>query len=105
MPVYKKLREILDSGKLGKVNLITMNFGSFKEYNGMFRKGLFMEENRDVYRCGTENESRIEKGISSIIESRRSIRKYTDQEVGHDQIEEIMKAASWAPSAKNRQPF
>ena len=25
MPVYKKLREILDSGKLGKVNLITMN--------------------------------------------------------------------------------
>ena len=33
MPVYKKLKEILDSGRLGKVNLITMNFGSFKEYN------------------------------------------------------------------------
>ena len=33
MPIYSKLREILDSGKLGKVNLITMNFGSFKEYN------------------------------------------------------------------------
>ncbi len=33
MPIYKKLREIIDSGKLGKVNLITMNFGSFKEYN------------------------------------------------------------------------
>lgn len=33
MPVYKKLREILDSGKLGKVNLITMNFGSFKDYD------------------------------------------------------------------------
>lgn len=33
MPLYKKLREIIDSGKLGKVNLITMNFGSFKEYN------------------------------------------------------------------------
>lgn len=33
MPIYKKLRELLDSGKLGKVNLITMNFGSFKEYN------------------------------------------------------------------------
>ena len=32
-PIYKKLRELLDSGKLGKVNLITMNFGSFKEYN------------------------------------------------------------------------
>ena len=33
MPVYKKLRELLDSGKLGKVNLITMNFGSYKDYN------------------------------------------------------------------------
>ena len=33
MPIYKKLKEILESGKLGKVNLITMNFGSFKEYN------------------------------------------------------------------------
>ena len=43
MPIYKKLREILDSGKLGKVNLITMNFGSFKEYdmnNRFFNKNL-----------------------------------------------------------------
>lgn len=33
MPIYRKLREILDSGKLGKVNIITTNFGSFKEYD------------------------------------------------------------------------
>lgn len=33
MPVYKKLKEILASSRLGKVNLITMNFGSYKEYN------------------------------------------------------------------------
>ena len=33
MPVYKELKKILESGKLGKVNLITMNFGSFKEYD------------------------------------------------------------------------
>lgn len=33
MPLYRKLREILASGRLGKVNLITMNFGSFKEYD------------------------------------------------------------------------
>lgn len=33
MPVYKKLKEILASGRLGKVNLISMNFGSYKEYN------------------------------------------------------------------------
>lgn len=43
MPIYSKLREILDSGKLGKVNLITMNFGSFKEYdmnNRFFNRNL-----------------------------------------------------------------
>lgn len=33
MPIYKKLKELLASGRLGKVNIITMNFGSFKEYN------------------------------------------------------------------------
>ena len=33
MPIYKKLKEMLNSGVLGKVNLITMNFGSFKEYD------------------------------------------------------------------------
>lgn len=43
MPIYKKLREVLDSGKLGKVNMITMNFGSYKEYdmnNRFFNKNL-----------------------------------------------------------------
>lgn len=33
MPIYKKLNEILASGNLGRVNLITTNFGSFKDYN------------------------------------------------------------------------
>ena len=42
MPIYRKLREILDSGKLGKVNIITMNFGSFKEYALSFIR-WFME--------------------------------------------------------------
>ena len=43
MPIYRKLREILDSGKLGKVNIITTNFGSFKEYdmsNRFFNRDL-----------------------------------------------------------------
>lgn len=43
MPVYRKLKEILESGKLGKVNIITMNFGSFKEYdmnNRFFNRDL-----------------------------------------------------------------
>lgn len=33
MPLYKELKAVIQSGKLGKVNLITMNFGSFKEYD------------------------------------------------------------------------
>lgn len=33
MPVYKKLWEIVQSGRLGRVQMITMNFGSFKEYD------------------------------------------------------------------------
>ena len=33
MPVYKKLWEIVQGGRLGRVQMITMNFGSFKEYD------------------------------------------------------------------------
>lgn len=33
MPIYNKLWEIIQSGQLGKVQIITMNFGSFKEYD------------------------------------------------------------------------
>lgn len=33
MPLYQKLWEIVKSGELGKVQIITMNFGSFKEYD------------------------------------------------------------------------
>lgn len=43
MPIYKKLKELLNTGVLGKVNLITMNFGSFKEYdmnNRFFNRSL-----------------------------------------------------------------
>lgn len=43
MPLYKELHTLLNAGKLGKVNLITMNFGSFKEYdmgNRFFNRAL-----------------------------------------------------------------
>lgn len=33
MPLYKKLWDIIKNGDLGKVQMITINFGSFKEYN------------------------------------------------------------------------
>ncbi len=43
MPLYRKLKELIDSGALGKVNMITMNFGSFKDYdmsNRFFNRDL-----------------------------------------------------------------
>lgn len=33
MPLYKELWKIIDSGQLGQVQMITVNFGSYKEYN------------------------------------------------------------------------
>lgn len=33
MPLYKKLWEIVKSGRIGKPQMITVNFGSYKEYN------------------------------------------------------------------------
>ena len=33
MPLYKELWRIVGSGELGRVQMITVNFGSFKEYN------------------------------------------------------------------------
>ena len=43
MPLYKKLWQIVRSGQLGKVQMITMNFGSFKKYdmtNRFFNRNL-----------------------------------------------------------------
>ncbi len=33
MPLYRKLKEIISSGKLGDLQMVQMNFGSYKEYD------------------------------------------------------------------------
>lgn len=33
MPIYRRLKDIVDSGKLGPLKLIQMNFGSYKDYD------------------------------------------------------------------------
>lgn len=33
MPLYKKLRQLVDEGKIGKIKMIQVNFGSLKEYD------------------------------------------------------------------------
>lgn len=42
--------------------------------------------------------------MDSIV-TRRSIRKYKADLVPHEMIEAILKAGTYAPSAKNRQPW
>lgn len=43
MPIYKELNKIISDGKLGKLNLIQVNFGSYKDYdmsNRFFNRNL-----------------------------------------------------------------
>ena len=40
-----------------------------------------------------------------LLRTRRSIRKYTDQEISNHQLETIIKAGMYAPSAVNKQPW
>ena len=48
----------------------------------------------------TENTSLLE-----LIQVRRSIRRYSSQPVPREWIDKMLKAAIWAPSAHNRQPW
>lgn len=43
--------------------------------------------------------------IYAIMQSRRSIRRYTNQPVPQDVLNRLLNAAIWAPSAHNRQPW
>ena len=48
------------------------------------------------------------EGKSAVIDnmlSRRSIRKYTDEQVSKEQLDTIMKCAIYAPSSLNKQPW
>ncbi|MBQ9988285.1 MAG: nitroreductase family protein [Clostridia bacterium] len=43
--------------------------------------------------------------VLQAIYERRSVRKYTAEPVSQQQIETVINAALWAPSASNRQPW
>jgi coenzyme F420-0:L-glutamate ligase/coenzyme F420-1:gamma-L-glutamate ligase len=43
--------------------------------------------------------------LTQAIHTRRSIRQYTDQSISPELIDQLLEAASWAPSAHNRQPW
>jgi nitroreductase len=43
--------------------------------------------------------------LLELIKSRRSIRRFADRPVGHDDLARLLEAARWAPSNHNRQPW
>ena len=43
--------------------------------------------------------------VTEAIRQRRSVRKYTDEEVSDDDVAQLLDAALWAPSAGNVQPW
>lgn len=43
--------------------------------------------------------------LMELISTRRSIRRYTDEAVPLEIVERLLTAATWAPSAHNRQPW
>ncbi len=45
------------------------------------------------------------KNVQEIILTRRSIRKYTPESITQEQIENLLQAAMYAPSARNEQPW
>ena len=45
------------------------------------------------------------KNFLELAKSRRSVRQYGPEEISHEQIEKIIEAGIWAPSAMNKQPI
>ncbi len=43
--------------------------------------------------------------LAQVIFGRRSIRRYTDRPISEEILTQLLEAASWAPSAHNRQPW
>ncbi len=43
--------------------------------------------------------------LATLLQSRRSVRKYQDRPVSHELIEQVLESARWAPSPHGRQPW
>ena len=47
----------------------------------------------------------LSRDLQQLLQTRRSIRRYTPDPVAPDVVERLLTAAIWAPSAHNRQPW
>ncbi len=53
----------------------------------------------------TEALSPTQQGLYQVIRERRSIRRYEPRPIPRDVLVRLLEAATWAPSAHNRQPW
>jgi len=58
-------------------------------------------ENLTRYSCGFN----VRQILTDLIKSRRSVRRYTAEAIPKETIWRLLEAATWAPSAHNRQPW
>ena len=54
---------------------------------------------------GLAVETTTEEQFWQLIQGRRSVRRYQDRPVAPEMLEKLLTAATWAPSAHNRQPW
>lgn len=57
--------------------------------------------------CRSQNSEKVnvyDRSLRELAEDRRSIRRYTDEPVSHEQTEKILKTASLAPSSFGQNP-
>lgn len=47
----------------------------------------------------------LDNPVLAALRGRRSIRKFTDEPVGDEQIQAVLEAGRWAPSGMNNQPW
>ncbi|MDQ1279045.1 MAG: hypothetical protein QG670_305 [Thermoproteota archaeon] len=50
-------------------------------------------------------EDHMASSISEVIKTRRSIKKYSEEEISKEMLSSILEACQWAPSAHNAQPW
>jgi nitroreductase len=58
-----------------------------------------------IVRTETQETFMSDNPVLDAITSRQSIRAFTDQPVSREQVEELLRAARWAPSGSNIQPW
>lgn len=108
MPLYKKLWELVDSGRLGKPQIITMNFGSFKEYdmtNRFFNLELAGGAMLDigVYALSVVR-GFLEAAPDQVVSQRRASPTGSDEQAGLLLMNEAGQMATVALSMHSRQP-